>query len=219
MDDISNRTLAIFLITAIIVSLGATVTVLNKINLGSPTGMATSDTANVTLTVSSTVSFILKNDTVDFGSGYVNDTNNQYCGTNATLIAATTYHDTLWSGSDRDCWTGSTAPTAMHVENDGNNNITLMIRGPDNATFFNSYAGGLIYGIAFNATNYETGACNSGLASNWSEFGGVNHTVCQDLLYAPGTDEIAIGIKVIIPRNLPAATYRNQTIELTAKQS
>jgi hypothetical protein len=219
MDDISNRTLAIFLITAIIVSLGATVTVLNKINLGSPTGMATSDTANVSLTVSSTVSFLLRNDTIDFGSGYVNDSQANYCGTNATLIAGTTYYDTLITGVQRDCWTGTPRPTALHIENDGNNNITLKVLGPTNATFFNGYSGGLIFGIDFNASNYETGACASGLQGTWLNFNAVNQTICDDMLYAPATDEIALAVRVIIPRNLAAGTYRNQTIQITAEQS
>ena len=57
MDDISNRTLAILLVTAIVVSLGATVNVLNQLQPGAA-GRATSGTGNVTLQVSSTVSII-----------------------------------------------------------------------------------------------------------------------------------------------------------------
>ncbi|MFH2020469.1 MAG: hypothetical protein ABIJ34_03585 [archaeon] len=223
MDDISNRTLAIFLITAIIVSLGATVSVLNKVSPGS-SGKAYSDLGTVQLSVASEVGIILLNDTVDFGSGYVNDScpiaNGQVL--NATLIAGATYNDSR----DKDCWTGSTTPTALHVENIGNNNLILKVLGPTNDSFFAlsgvAYAKGKPHSLMFKARDYETDACDGGtgsIQSTWTDFGGTNKTICLNFTSSSTRDEMAIDFQVVIPVDLDPGTYQNTSITFMAATS
>jgi len=224
MDDISNRTLAILLVTAIVVSLGATVSTLNRLSTGA-SGRAISDMGDVQLIISSTVSIRLLNDSIDFGSGYVNDTCDITSGAvnNATLTAGATYDDT----NADNCWLEAVeTPTSLHIENDGNSNVTLKVLGPTNETFFTgtdsiAYDGSNPYALQFQARNYEADSCTStggNLLDSWIDFGGVNRTICTNFQYT-GVDELAIDIRAIIPVDLPADTYQNTAIEFTARSS
>ncbi len=215
MDDISNRTLAILLVTAIVVSLGATVTTLNRLSTGA-TGRANYDMGDVSLEVSDTVSIILLNDTIDFGSGYVNDSCGGGGATNAVLTAGATYTDT------NDCWTATEEPTSLHIENDGNRNVTLKVYGPTNLSFFDGYGDTNPNGIEFQARDYEVGSCDTSTGQtfqdSWLNFGGTNQTICEDFQYQ-GTDELAIDVRVVVPVDLGTGVYQNSTIEFTARSN
>jgi hypothetical protein len=217
MDDISNRTLAFILIAAIIISLTTTVGVLNNINKYSinPTGRAQSDQGNVSLVVQSTLSILLLNDTINFGTGYVNDS----CvagANNATLYAGATYNDT----ENHDCWTASNTPTSIHLENDGNRNLSVTVKGPTPIAFFNN-TGQRPTELMFRARNYQGTACpaSATLQSSFTNFTGGLDNVCTDFQYTPSNnDEIAIDVKVIIPAKIEPGTYENATIEFTGNQ-
>lgn len=215
MDDISNRTLALLLVTAIVVSLGVSVVTLQQIGQETPTGYAPQDQGNVTLYVESQVSIILTTDTIDFGAGYV-DT--ELCPTNATLYAGQTYNDT----DGVDCWTNNTqSPTSFVIQNDGNRNVTLDVTGPTVNAFFQSL-GSAIKDISWRARQNETASCDAGAATfqqTYVSFDGTAQTVCSDFLDDPDTDSLAIDIKVIVPSDLPTGRYENSTIEFSAAAS
>jgi hypothetical protein len=67
MMDISNKTLGLLLVAAIVVSVGGTLVSLNKLETVSPTGLATSDTGVVTLSIDQYISIIVDDDSIDFG--------------------------------------------------------------------------------------------------------------------------------------------------------
>lgn len=67
MMDISNKTLGLLLVAAIVVSVGGTLVSLNKLETVSPTGLATSDTGVVTLSIDQYISIIVEDDSIDFG--------------------------------------------------------------------------------------------------------------------------------------------------------
>ena len=228
MDDISNRTLAVFLITAIVVSLGATLGVLNKLSSG-PTGRATTDQGNVSLRVATEASIILNQAIVDFGSGFVNNTN-PGCTNNATLEAAAAYAD---SGGT-DCWTATETPTSLLLENDGNVNVTLDVTGPNVIQFFTHSVEGAYadyssndfeYNLSWKVRDDEAGACNevgdAGAASSYRPFTGSSQNVCDNLDYyvaagPDGQDEIAIDVEVKIPSDLYPGLYENTSIVFSA---
>jgi len=217
MDDISNRTLAILLITAIVVSLGASVWTLNNLTTPGVTGLATTGEGNVSLAVSTTVSIIMNADVVDFGSGYVNTTK-AGCANNATLTAAATYAD---SGGG-DCWTASETPGPLLIENDGNRNVTLTVVGPNETTFFTGYVGSYEYNFSWKIRNNETGSCDEipAGADSYHTFIGTSQNVCTNMDFQPtSSDEIAIDIEVKIPADLDPGTYENSTITFTAAEA
>jgi len=234
MDDISNRTLAILLVTAIVVSLSLTLGVLNKLETGT-VGRATTDTGQVNLTVESTLSIILRGSSViDFGSGYVNESDSN-CLWSAW---GNSYHANLTveyqSYNDEDnCWVSQSGtpnqPTnPFRVENDGNQNVTLEVEFPHPDAFFETATeatGSNLRNISFRARANETNACGGGLSSpTWTFVSGVAQQICggaNKFRYNPEGpagqgDEIAVDVRVIIPAGLSAQEYKNDTITFTA---
>jgi hypothetical protein len=217
MVNISNKTLAYILSLTIVISLVSTVSVLHKLDSSGQglTGRAQSDQGNVSLVVQSTLSILLLNDTINFGTGYVNDS----CvagANNATLYAGATYNDT----ENHDCWTASETPTCIHLENDGNRNLSVTVRGPTPVAFFNN-TGQRPTELMFRARNYQGTACpaSATLQSSFINFTGGWDTVCTDFQNTPSNnDEIAIDVKVIIPAKIEPGTYENATIEFTGNQ-
>ena len=228
MDDISNRTLALLLVGAIVVSLATTIYSLNIIDKfkGIPlTGRATTDAGNVSVNILSTISIVLKSDTINFGSGYVNDTN-PACN-NATLNAGQTYNDTndpdTITGTSPYCWTNYSAkPTSLDLENDGNVNVSIDVTGPNATVFFHFLPSTTpMYNFTWRARQNESSSCESGLQTSYREF---NHTspirVCDRLQNQGVSDTIAIDVQLIIPSSgLTPGVYENASIVFTAAQN
>ncbi|MCM2325710.1 MAG: hypothetical protein NDI94_04550 [Candidatus Woesearchaeota archaeon] len=225
MDDISNRTLALLLLAAIVVSLGATVYTLNTLNnVGGFTGRAASPKyGNVTLTVVSAESFRLEVANINFGSGFVNTTDPKCQGTNsnATLFAGATYNDT----NGDNCWVSLTSlpqvPVGFEIVNDGNVNLTISVTGPNSSNFFPGSTG-TFRNLSWKARNNESSACTSGLASSiWKDFQNHSQTVCSKLSYYPESqDSIGIDVKVVIPATgVPAGLYEDAQIKFTGVQN
>lgn len=224
MDDISNRSLALMLLAAIVVSLGATVYTLNYFNqVTGITGMAaTPKSGNVSLTVETAESFRLRISSIDFGAGFVN-TSNSGCADNATLFAAQQYNDT----NGDNCWTSlnglSEVPKGFQIDNDGNVNLTISVTGPNSTRFFrkSGVAPPAQANLSWKGRNNETGSCGNGLVSTWKDFQLHTQIVCDDLLFFPtNTDSMGIDIKVVIPPSgLASGLYENATLTFTGVQS
>ena len=237
MDDISNRTLALLLVTAIVVSLGTTVYTLNVMSgVRLPTGRAGSELGEVNLSVESAISILLWNSTIDFGVGFVNTTGVKapLCTNWANLSirwaggpTAGTYADT--GGSD--CWNSfisgqPTEPThPFTIENEGNQNVTLFITGPTPLDFFNNEAGltePAYYNLSWQGENMEANACSvaGDFETGWTTFSGAQQTVCANERYGfvAGADDLAINIAVQIPTSgLSVGTeYKNSSITILA---
>jgi len=147
-EEISNKTLATLLVIAIIVSIGGTLISLNRLSKFGITGFATSGTAKVNLTVTSSAG-ITVSQAIDFGSGYA-DT-----GTNCTM------ESNLSSGSrSTNCkgdWAIAIAdPTKRYiiVQNTGNVPGNITINASANASsWLNSGTGwGAVWYAAINPT-------------------------------------------------------------------
>ena len=130
--DLSNKSLALILVVAIVISLGGTIVSLDRLNKLNPhgfTGFATGNatgTANFSLQTNVVITFV--NSLVNFGTGYVNATNNSnYCEitTNGTF-----------NGTGA-CLGGLTnATTPFYIQNNGNENVNLTLNASANASGF-----------------------------------------------------------------------------------
>ncbi len=227
MDDISNRTLALLLVTAIVVSLGATVYTLNILGgVKLPTGRAPTDTGEVNLTVQQSISLLLWNDTIDFGVGIVNNT--QPCN-NATIAIRWDSGGLSYDDADN-CWINTTngePPQPSHpftLENDGNENVTLTVIGPIPYDFFTSSgppeADPSLYNLSWAGENMIGLGCTSGLVQAWTTFNGTSQTICPDNRFAfvADDDDLAVNIQVQVPgqgidKN---QEYKNDSIVFTA---
>ena len=226
MNDISNRALALLLVSAIVISLGATVYTLNKLESSKlPTGMAQSGLGTVNLTVESTLSILMQGLTIiDFGKGYVNSSCTYPTFANLTV-------NDLGYTDNGDCWTSMVSPPnqpnqPFRIENDGNKNATLAIACPAPGIFFSGYTGGNAYNLSFKGRNNKTNSCRAAnLNSKWTicgSYGTGFQNICNETAfnYAPsgptGNDEIAVDINIVIPDGLGFQEYKNSTITFRA---
>ncbi len=215
--EISNKLLALLVVVAMGLSAVSTFTLLSRLSIIQAqepfTGKATSQQGTVNFTVQSSVSIVLTNSIVDFGSGFVNTSK---CGTNATLFAGATYNDT----ENNDCWvdTVNAAPVSFNIQNDGNRNVQLQVIGPDQRAFLN-YSGSYPNNLTWRARNNESTSCVGGATfqTAYTDFGGALKTVCSNMTFQPNNqDEIAVDIQIVIPADITPGKRENSTVDFQA---
>jgi hypothetical protein len=231
MEELSNRTLAVLIGIAILVSFAGTLSIPRGgiMFLGAVTN-TTTGTAN--LSIQSVTQIRLNNNTVDFGIGYVNSSDvrcvlesNSSNRMNSTQGTSITPCDKVGGGP------GFNAPAVSPnfvIENVGNINITLQV----NSSFF----GGAFYGNGVKGTtpgflcdprtsnppqnctlataeynwsaagNDAAGACtsDSGVASRNKfnqSLNGTQQIICNSLDFNPAQNEIKVALRVAIPRD------------------
>jgi len=195
--EITNKTLALFLVSAIVISLAGTIAALNKLNsMDTSTGFVTSSTGNASLTVNTQASIIFVYNLVDLGSGYVNASFN-----NCTLLinASNAITATGCVGFNTSTYYGDT----FIIMNNGNTYLNVTMNSSDNASTFiggNQSVSAFQYAI----TNNESGSCLGTLPYNgtWTTFlKWDNPTVCGNLSFLPGSRTLRMGLRVVIPTN------------------
>jgi len=224
---LSNKTLTYLVILAMSLSILSSIylffqmqTILNL------TGKAPSGIGEVNLSVESVISIVLFNNSIDFGSGFVNTTK---C-TNATLsIRYDTGLNTYNDSGGNDCWRASNGadvpgPSApFKIENTGTQNVTLTVIGPVPSDFFTGNnppsASPDLYNLSWQGENIDNG-CTTGLITTWTTFNGTTQIICPNngFGYTSSNDELAINIKIQIPGSGidTGLEYRNDSIEFTA---
>jgi hypothetical protein len=202
-DEISNRTLAILLIAAIVVSLGGTFFSLNRLALISQqpgtTGFVTNPTGQARVNITSLASLRFSIGTVDFGTGYVNTTaGNQYCSM-AAINQSTGYLDGI-----AQCVGFIKVNSTLQIEDDGNTNLSLVItsdRTP--ATFIGGSVPVFKYQVVNNGT--ETGSCPVPSPALWNDLNTNTSTICaaatNGLGYLDTNDSLNINLNISIPYN------------------
>jgi len=226
MDDISNRTLAILLIAAMVVSLGGTILSLNRLSVfRTPAqqiaGLATgTGTAEINISQETTISMVINE--VDFGTGIINVS--QGC-TNATL--ASSHNDTNWTAEHDVCWQNTSGEIVISdndliVRNDGNINLTITMASEDNdaATFIGGTAVTPLY--QYISFDNETGSCDNPQLpvniSNVMTWHNINSSgsmaVCDKLKAENSEDEVRIAIKVRVPKD--ASGEKSDTLTFTS---
>ena len=203
--DVSNKTLAMFLVAAVVVSLVGTIISLNKLGTLTTTGYATG-TGRVELNVSTTTSIKFVLNTVNWSTGSVNSSGYWNC----TL--------TTVGGHTAGCNGFNTWNESLVIENDGS---TILSNVQVNSSAGNTtFPGGTqVYGgplFMWNFSQNETSSCGSLLGSaTWVDVNtsGVGTLVCQGLDFLDANDTIRVGLYVNIPYT---ATPGLKTATLTA---
>ena len=135
MKQLSNRTASILLLSAIVVSLVSTVSTVFKVNqfvlpFQGISGMATTTTGMVNITVASVVSISITDAIVDFGS----------CSPNGTIGANVSSNDTSTSwGAPGVCTVEGSPPTTndnITIQNDGNDDVNVTVQSSVIASAF-----------------------------------------------------------------------------------
>ena len=194
MVDISNRTLALLLVAAVVVSLGSTVVSLNKLDSVSLTGLVTEDaTADLEIEGSIAIEFIV--DSMNFGVGFAEDTTSD----GQTVCVVASEGTVNASGS---CRNFNIQPDPFRIRNIGNQIVQLEIAS--NATAAQFITGG---GSGFASPDFEyqvrdaeSGSC-SGTAQTYTSLtgGGTFQPGCTAFEFATANDELFIDLRLTIP--------------------
>jgi hypothetical protein len=159
--DISNRALGLLLVAAIVISIGGTVISLNNLDGFSTTGYATAlDNGTVSLSVATSLSIVLDNDAIDFGTctlpgGVSLDVDSDLNGSalnNSKCDAASSW---------------GTAGEFLTVRNNGNVDANVTIT--TNTTALNFFGQDASSWIAYKGdVTGANGGCSSGLVSTYT---------------------------------------------------
>ena len=192
--DMSNKSLALLLVAAIVISLGGTMIVLNQISDYRITGLATS-MGNVTLEVSSSAACRVTSN-VSFGAA----------SAPTQQINISTMIDNSGEGFN-DC-TSNSACYGMQVNNTGNVDLNISLTSDANATD--------LLGYTVNDTMWFTHACINGTAATgvsdgcitgldtvWAEVNKTEHLICNNLTWDPGYEAFTIEYNVTLNASVP----------------
>ena len=211
--DISNKTLAMFLVAAIVVSIAGTTISLNRLDrmsVGGPTGYATSDVGNVTVSVGSQLSIAVvpSKNTIAF----------QSC---TPQSGADVVIDSTQSGGDGNGAGGVCpaylTPTNIQVINDGNIDANVSINASntgeiDGGTWLTSGTGDSWFAYR-TLTNDSNGGCSG---TDSSGFKNITNTAawyvgCTNLTYG-ASNAMKLDIQTVIPNDADVAS---SYVELT----
>jgi len=204
MDEISNKTLAILLIGAIVISLGGTLISLNRlarIKMPMITGFyGAAEEAIVQLEIEGIVQVKFTIDTIDWGSGYVNST--------ATFCVLNSYDAAI--GANCSSFTPQTA--GLVLENVGNKNVTLNISMEKNAADFITGSSPV---CKWNVSESESGSA-PGLAltpGDWQTCATTAVVVCNStgngFLATDSSDTLHLDVLVQIPSDAAPGAKTN----------
>ncbi len=225
MGDISNKTLALLMVAAIVVSLGGlfvSLDRLGRLSSGGITGFVTGNASGkVNVTIASTATITLVDALINFGT----------CAPPAVNINASIISSNA-SNSGTNCTDGvgdlDNFPDSIRIRNDGNNNLNVTVNTNVSATQFlgTSLNGNQTFmyatdngtgcmknaNLCINAT--DVGCCdplstrtNCTLQREWTNFTNVaeKYKACGNLTFGGGERNFTFWAQITIPYDLQGA--------------
>jgi len=188
MKDISNKTLAILLIAAIVFSVGGTLLSLTELGkvLGIPVISGFGTLGEVNVTISPQISLNLTYPDINFGSGYVTAGSHDYACLNSEDGTATG-----WSA-------GSVEAAGIVVENIGNTDINVTFNMAQNVT---EWLGGTSPRFEFKSSDNESDSCDNEVTT-WTLVdtdSNLNASICGNLTAISSADSINFNINLTVP--------------------
>jgi hypothetical protein len=178
--DVSNRTLAVLLIAAIVFSVGGTLMSFSQTGVGSPTGFATNSTdGTVQLTINQAISITLIDSDINFGN----------C--NVSTSGLTNYDSSLGSSGVNNSLCSGSLPDNITIENDGNVEANVTVQTLYNGTTMFGDDNAHIGFFAANVTGDE--GCAGTLTTTRTNMSveGQDYLVCDNLTFGASNDQIA----------------------------
>jgi hypothetical protein len=207
--NLSNKSLALILVAAIVVSLGGTALSLIRLNQVTYTGRASTDTGTTNFTLQSDLNIIFRVTNLDFGAGYINASG----GLGGWCILDSNNTSPLAS----DCLNFSALNSSLVLENVGNVNASIGLHTNASAAEF---IGGAVPAAPqwnWSVQNNESGSCLGTLPNaSWSP---VNKTgdivVCTNMNSAANSssnNSLRIMVRLGIPRDAVRVAHTAQII-------
>ncbi len=218
--DISNKTLAMFLVAAIVASIAGTMISLDKLGaIDGPTGYVPHDyTGNVTINISEELSITISTDsTIDFGA----------CAPLAgqTAFLSSTNNTDAWDS----CGDSGSLPDEFVILNDGNvhANVTVNVTNTGTAhssgTFIPNSAGGGDSYIAYAVTDDDAGCLGGDRpAAGFHNFTDTTSSfqLCDNLTFTTATKDVNVDIGIGLPADAtPGAGAQNVSIIFWGQES
>ena len=196
-EEISNKTLAVIVVAAIVVTLGSTALIMR---MGSPviTGMAIEQAGTAQFNITAVVSIDLTNTLVEFGAGVTDG------GVPAIINTGDAGTGSVTNGS----WSAYSG-AGFVVENDGNVAINVTVYSSNDADgFIGGTAAVNQYEWKTDETtddgSAETVTCGSKIGSYTEVSTTANATMfCSNLLFGSAADEVELDIQLTIPSDTP----------------
>jgi hypothetical protein len=204
--ELSNKSLALLLVAAIVISLGGTLISLNRLSQQGLTGLAAGTVVlnvseNMSCTISSNVSF----------------------GTSVGAIETTVNLSTNLTNTNgfNNCATDPTC-MGMMINNTGNINVNVTFNSDKNATTLLAGPGASNDDFQYSVVNgSNTGllpGCIAGLKTAWGYANETITTICTNLTALSTNNVMTIEYNVTIDGNTPA-TYKTATITITCARN
>jgi hypothetical protein len=151
-EELSNRTLIVFVALVLVFSMLSTAVFISRYNGEKISAAAIADQARARVNITTRASINFTVDFVDWGSGYVNDTA-LYCQMN-----------TEGEKNPSNCTNFTTVYEGLRLENDGNRNVEVNISANNSAAEFLGGTGPL---YEWKMANNESDSCGSiGIGTN-----------------------------------------------------
>jgi hypothetical protein len=218
MEDVSNKTVAILLMVALIISLGGALISLNRLTGARTigiTGLASGDKnvtlGNLSVTVSDITWLNYTQRKCFMGSGYVLrnkcelNSSGSTNGYNASSCSTT-------FGSTNTC----TLP--LEIKNIGNNNVTLNITFKNNSAFLQPTSGELWFKMVNGTKDFNSQGCREAGTKTMQNFdrkwqqvfsAGQGNMTCQRFYYGFGANIVSIHLRIRIAQGAPAGYKQN----------
>ena len=180
----TNKTLSVLLIAAIVVSIGGTFFSLMMLKSPSPTGMATNQDGDVTLTVAELLSINLEDAAIDFGECTPANTQSIFVDSNQAQGAV----------NNANCTGSSAFPDIMTLANNGNVDANVYITVTKNASDLFGTAGDNGFGYKTFNDSINPG-CAGALQTayvNFTTTGATQYNVCDNLTALNGNNKVGI---------------------------
>jgi len=201
--DISNKTLGLLLVAAIVVSVGGTFFSLDKLDGFSTTGYATDGTGAVNLSINTSVSIKMNDSVIDFGTCTIPSGGATFSSNNTAASANNTYCN-------------GTFPDLMTVENDGNTNADVVVS-------VDGTPSGIYANAATASMDFKTESVGSGCATphDWTTFvsAGTDYSACGNLTTPTDSDQFNFYVRLTLPDTATNNGDTSMGITFTASAS
>lgn len=198
MAEVSNEALALLMVGVIVVVIGSMVS-LTWMDYPGITGHASQNEEGTTsVNITQQVEIELTQTDIDFGSGYINGTNDLNLSSNDTSVPTNWINETDYD------------PDNFNLSNKANVAITVNVEASENAATFIGTGAGMYYA----RLNNDGGEC-TGSYSTWQDISdGSSSAVCDNW----GENNMDSWIDVALRLELPsdAVGYKNNTFTFTS---
>jgi hypothetical protein len=194
MDEISNKTLAVLVLGAIVVSLVGTLLSVSRLGLVKPgiTGYQTAE-GNVTLSLNTDTTISVVPYDLAFGNGRL--TEDSSWGILSTNASGKNYYNVTGFANHS---------TGFNITNEGNVRLNITVTSDKNCSEFIGFNDDCKFG--FWVLNKTGAACNSTNTRHYKEFNETAQTVCQRTQPEAGMDELQLNIYIKMSQHTPTGS-------------